>query len=224
MQSKSSPSSFRTRRSRRRRALPLTPIRDVSRSYNLVASIPPRVDRGPIVSEVHRFVLSIPQTATASISNTIPILGAISMQANQFDLFSDLALAFDQYRIKEVEVYVFPTPQTAALTSNLQTVSFLSVVDLDDATAAGSLAELSDYNSCLETTAVDGHYHRFRPHVALAAYSGAFTSYGNDVDRWLDCNSNTVQHYGVKYGYAVAPAAVTAAYRVRAVFEFRTTH
>ena len=41
---------------------------------------------------------------------------------------------------------------------------------------------------------------RVYPRISTAAYSGAFTSYTNTKAPWIDCNSPTVQHFGMKFG------------------------
>lgn len=47
-----------------------------------------------------------------------------------------------------------------------------------------------------------------RPRTAMAAYSGAFTSYANMSDQWIDLNSTSVQYYGFKL--LLPPASVSS--------------
>jgi len=48
-----------------------------------------------------------------------------------------------------------------------------------------------------------------QPRVANALYSGAFTSFGQVKNQWVDMASQTVQHYGLKYGIFAATTAAT---------------
>jgi hypothetical protein len=123
---------------------------------------------------------------------------------------------FDQYMIRQVEVWIAPTGS--------QEVGFGDVatcVDLDDANAAPSYAAVADHQGALFGNSASGRYHRFMPHVAVAAYSGTFASFSNEPACWIDCASPSVQHYGLKIFAAIAPVAVTYAMSVRLIVSFR---
>jgi hypothetical protein len=122
---------------------------------------------------------------------------------NSVDQITALAAVFDQYRIDEIELWWIP--RVIAGLSNPGQV--LSTIDYDDAAALTTVAQASDYDNCLTTSAYTGHYRRFKPHIALGAYSGTFTSYQNAGPSWIDFNSTTVQHYGVKFAVTVQSAA-----------------
>ncbi len=63
------------------------------------------------------------------------------------------------------------------------------------------------------------------PHLAIGAYSGAFTSFANtNSTQWVDANSPSVQYYGVKYGWTnLGGAALNIRVYVKYTVECRAT-
>jgi len=58
--------------------------------------------------------------------------------------------------------------------------------------------------------------------MAVAAFSGAFTSYSNVPAGWIDSASPGVQHYGLKLYFESTPFGVISyEYSVRAKVSFR---
>jgi len=113
--------------------------------------------------------------------------------------FSSYASVFDQYRIDFVEVWLTPYGTATAPGYN-GNVHLYSVVDYDDANAPASLVALTQYENCVTTRCTDGHYVKFRPHIAVAGYGGAFTQFINKPSDWIDVASGSLQHFGLKLG------------------------
>jgi hypothetical protein len=122
--------------------------------------------------------------------------------------FSSFAAIFDQYMITMVETWMVPknpsTPSGAAVDKG----RMYSVIDYDDSNALSSATSAMSYENCIICPTQMGVYRKFQPHIAVAAYGGAFTSYQNLSPRWIDCSSTGVSHYGVKYITDQADAAV----------------
>jgi len=145
------------------------------------------------------------QTATlisqVALSDT---LGSLQFTFSGMNGYSELTVLFDSYRIDFVEVQFKPMFNMLAVTSAGSIVSpFLyTVIDLDDATTPGTLGELLEYATVKETSFDKPVTRTLTPMAAKALYDGSvFTSYGmNTGERWVDCNSPGVKHYGVKYG------------------------
>lgn len=157
---------------------------------------------------------------TSSTSNTYAALyWTASADIAQFSSF---AAIFDQYRIESVEVWIQPCQSLGPYIS-AGTTDLYSVVDYDDANTPSSLTSLLQYRNCIVTSASNGHYRKFKPHIAMAAFSGAFTSYVNAKDQWIDCGSGGVQHYGVKVGLEATPSAgqINVTCKVRLWVQFR---
>lgn len=124
--------------------------------------------------------------------------------------YAELTSLFDKYRIRGVKATFMPrvnvfrlsdlgTGTTTATTSP----PIFSVVDYDDASAPANAAVLHEYENC------KCHYEFkpwsvfFRPQIAIAAYSGAFTSYATaNNDMWIDAASPGVEYYGLKVATA----------------------
>jgi len=134
-------------------------------------------------------------TITSNVATAV--FAAFAFVASAIDQISSLTAVFDQYRIDELEVWFWPkiAPGTGTITDP---GLFATAVDYDDATALSTYNQALDYQNVLVSDGRQGHYHRFKPHAAIAAYSGAFTSFANQASPWIDAASTGVQHYGVK--------------------------
>jgi hypothetical protein len=128
--------------------------------------------------------------------------------ASDIAQFSSFAAIFDQYMITMVEAWMVPknpsTPSGAAVDKG----RCYSVIDYDDNNALASASAAMAYENCIVCPTQMGIYRKFQPHIAVAAYSGTFSSYQNLSPRWIDCTSTGVNHYGVKYITDQADAAV----------------
>jgi hypothetical protein len=148
-------------------------------------------------------IYNVRQTLIGSLitsSNVAVTYGALSFTLAQLDQAASLAAVFDQYRIRMIEVNFEPvanfnTGPTASFGS------LYTVIDYDDATPLTSVGQAADYSNCLIGQGFEKQRRVFEPHVAVAAYSGAFTSFANEAAPWIDSNSGGVQHYGIKYAW-----------------------
>jgi hypothetical protein len=139
------------------------------------------------------------------------------------DQSSSLATLFDQYRIVAVELWLMPRAAATSTSGSSALGGILStVIDLDDATNLTQLNQAGDYSSCVTTENSVGHYRRWVPHAAIAAYSGAFSSFANVASPWLDTSYPSVTHYGVKIAASVTSAVLTYDINVRLQLEFRS--
>jgi len=170
-------------------------------------------------SQIYRFqqMISYGTLSTNTVTET-QLSSYFGLSAlNQAGTFTAL---FDQYRITKVEYWISPRT-TAVTTASANPGRLVSVVDYDDANALTSIAEAMEYQNALVSSGVDGHYRCFRPHAALAAYTGAFTGYQNTASPWIDAASPSVQHYGVKVIVSPTDAVYTYDITVRLTCEFR---
>ncbi len=153
----------------------------------------PNVNRD---NQVFNLVQSYEVLSAHTTSTTLSTFSAFQFNVASLDQVSALSSIFDQYRIKMVEFVLYPsfTPSVTVTQDGLMT----SVIDYDDAATLTTVASALDYTNAL--TYPNGNIQRrcFVPHAAVAAYSGTFTSYQNVESPWIDFNSTTVQHYGLK--------------------------
>jgi hypothetical protein len=130
--------------------------------------------------------------------------GGLGFQFSDTPQYTSLASVFDQYRIDEVQLVFRPmfTAQPQSTTASTQYVvpTLYLVVDYDDASAlSANSAAFEAYSNC-NTSTQEIVSLSFTPHIAAAVYSGAFTSFANMQNQWIDAGSPSVQHYAVKYG------------------------
>jgi len=125
----------------------------------------------------------------------------------QYNLGSFLAV-FDQYRIDLVEVWLSPVEGADTRFPG----TFATCLDYDDANVPTTSAQVMHHPSALVSAGNACHYHRFVPHMAVAAYSGAFTSYANVPAGFIDSASPNVQHFGIKGMCSAATSSASVSY------------
>jgi len=130
-------------------------------------------------------------------STSVSTFGAFDFTVGSLDQISPLTALFDQYRIDEIEVWLIPR-LSSTISGSQQAGLLASVIDYDDFNTLSSLAQALDYENCVVAESISGHYRRFKPHAAIAAYSGSFSGFANVESPWIDANSTGVQHYGLK--------------------------
>jgi hypothetical protein len=131
---------------------------------------------------------------------------------------STFAALFDQYMIEGVEIIIKPSSSVldlhSAASPNQVNPCVFIVADFDDATALTSISGALQYDNCVQMQGNEGVHIRIVPSVSPAIYAGgAFSGYGITGPQWLDCNSNTVPHYGIKMVVQALNTASTEFYQ-----------
>lgn len=131
-------------------------------------------------------------------ANAVSVV-SFNFQVNSLANVGSWAAIFDQYRIDAAMIEFVPR-QNSRLVSVAGDIpgELFTVLDYDDSTTLSSAATAEQYPTCQIVPCWDGVVRYVVPRVAVAAYSGAFSSYGNVPSLWIDAASLTVQHYGVK--------------------------
>lgn len=119
---------------------------------------------------------------------------------------ADFVDLFDQYKITRITLSFKPFAEAGSLfttaSNNSCSVMHYSVLDHDDATlptpSNSGVQKLREYQTFRESKFLRSWRRTTVPHLALAAFSGAFTSYTNTSPIWLDIAYPSVQHYGFK--------------------------
>jgi len=157
-------------------------------------------------------------TFLIATSITVPVYAGITFALSLFGSYTAYTSVFDQYRIDEIEAWV----ESANQNNTIATCRLATSVDLDDGAAPANFGDVADKQGALITNCIAGHYHRWAPHVAIAEYSGAFTSYGNVPSTWIDAASPSVEHYGLKFATDAVDGVVRNVYvNYRARISFR---
>jgi hypothetical protein len=128
-------------------------------------------------------------------------------QLNDIPQAATFTSLFDQYRIDKITVVFTPNLAITGIFSAANALLLTPpqlwyAIDYDNASVIAPLTSLMEYEGVRMVQAQDGKpiTITFKPRAALAAYAGAFTSYANVGNMWIDCANTTVQHYGVKWG------------------------
>jgi hypothetical protein len=129
---------------------------------------------------------------------------------------------YDQYRLMALRFSILPQNNAIGLVTNSTTslVPLYCVIDYDDATGLTSAAQAQGYNNCITLSPGESLSRTFRPHMALAAYSGSFGSFANVEPMWIDAANTGVQHYGIKVFIPGATAAQTLLQSWQVVAEY----
>jgi hypothetical protein len=111
---------------------------------------------------------------------------------------TEFTTLFDQYRISRVEYHFWPLQTEAVNSTTAVTPGIITVVDYDDSGSLATVTAAFQYPNAVWRSAYKPFCVSFKPHIAVAAFSGAFTSYMNTKDQWIDASSPAVIHYGLK--------------------------
>lgn len=136
--------------------------------------------------------------------------------------FSSLASVFDQYRINRVEFWLRPDTN-ATVPAGAAAAQMCAVIDYDDALVLGSMSDAQSYSNQVTVSAYQPLRRCFNPRIARAVYNGTFTGYENAPAPWIDMNSGSVQHYGVKTFWPTSPVGFSYDMEVRAWCSFRAS-
>jgi hypothetical protein len=160
-------------------------------------------------NQIYKVSQTVASGGALTTSTTLPTFATLSgFTFNLLDQAASFEAVFDQYRFDEVEVWMYPRLSSNNSASGNPGL-FASVIDYDDSNALTTFAQALDYTNCVTSSGLMGHYHRFQPHCATAAYSGTFTSYANQEGLWIDMASPAVLFYGVKLASTVTSSVET---------------
>jgi hypothetical protein len=181
---------------------------NADRAFSMSQTLPKSMVYPP--SQVCNFVSSSEAIAFHTTSTTLNTTAAATFTPSTIvGDFVSYAAVFDQYRLDHIEIWMFPRVTTGdGIITNPGLMS--SVIDFDDGSILSGPAAAQDYANCITSPGTMGHYRRFKPHAAIAAYTGAFGGFANTTSPWIDASSGTVQHYGFKT--ACTPTSTTLYY------------
>lgn len=172
--------------------------RDQRTEQNVVVYKPPSMPRS--ITHVFRRTAA---PVTLTNSTVTEFLYAFNFMLSYLPSYTEFTALYDQYQIAQVEVRFVPTAVTATALDQMQGFTALAV-DYDDSVTPANIDTLLQYGSCAVFSPTKEIMFRLRPRAALAAYSGAFTSYANLGNMWIDVGSPSVQHYGLKVGMSAS--------------------
>ncbi len=183
---RSQPLAAKTKRAPSNQDVPLTPRRDIVSNS---CSIPP-IPRSYVFRQIDPSGVTFSGVVGSAYQNAY--YGQLNFLSNAA-AFTSL---FDQYKILAMR-YTF-IPRTNVVSGTAYNPPMYSCIDYDDAVPITSRSEMTQRSNVAVTQVYESLQRTFKPHVAVAAYSGTFTSYKNEPADWIDVLSPGVQHYGIK--------------------------
>lgn len=157
---------------------------------------------------------------TFASSTTLETKVAYNFKLSDVNDYADLIKVFDDFRIRQVEVWI--TPQTMAAGGAGQLVS---VVDYNDDATISTVAIAMNHNNAQVSNVIMGHYRKFAPAAAIGAYDGSiFGGFSTVTSPWLAVASNTVEHYGLKINTDVTLGSYGFWVDVRLLLDFRRSN
>jgi hypothetical protein len=154
---------------------------------------------------------TFPQITATAGSNLYPVIAFEYQDLPQAGSFAGI---FDQYKFEEVELILTPTSSVAdlhgAASPNQVNPQVYAVMDFDDSTALGSFSAALQYDNAIQFDGTQGLHVRIKPAVDPALWAGgAFSGYAVEEAAWIDINSNSVPHYGIKFAVQALTALST---------------
>lgn len=149
--------------------------------------------------------------AAITASNSAAVTSQLVFVLSNLDIYSAVSAVWDQYRIDCIRLTIVPDQNAIPLETNssVSLVQMYVVIDYDDGNALATANAAKKYDNCAIVEPAESLCRQFQPRAALAAYSGAFSSFGNVGGLWIDMASPSVQHYGVKIYVPQATVAQT---------------
>jgi hypothetical protein len=138
----------------------------------------------------------------ASVTSTSAAEGlyGYSTSFDQIPDYTSCQNLYDRYKINRV-VWRIKANTAQPVPAASPSISYLfACVDFDDGSAPSSVSIVGNYENCVLASVSEDLLIEYRPKIAIAAYSGAFTSYASNSNQWIDMGSPSVQHYGLKIG------------------------
>lgn len=134
-------------------------------------------------------------------SSTVEVDQSYQFVLSSLPGYTDFTDLYDEYRIDKAKITWYPDTQQSLENAGIGNTTAFTALDFDDASTV-LLASLQQYESCQHHNALHPFSRTVVPRFAVAAYSGAFSSYKN-TSGWIDVASPSVIHYGIKVALPV---------------------
>lgn len=172
------------------------------------------------ISREYQFSSETYQSAFITGSTTLPVFASKYFALSDLNDYTSLTGVFDMYRVDQIEVWLIPRNVAGSTATGGPLVS---VIDYDDAGAFATTGDALQHSTAHVAEYGFGVYRKFIPRMAVASYSGAFTSYTSMPPQWIDVASASVQHYGLKLAKFVDANANIYDLNVRYLISFKNS-
>jgi hypothetical protein len=142
------------------------------------------------IVDLSAFAVHTGNTGDTITSGAGVTAGSMAWSLNDVSQAATFQALFDQYRITKIDLHICWFSGSAIAGPNLYVVE-----DWDNATALASKVAAQSYQSCQEIRPGDSIVIRLQPCAAVATAAGSELR----PSPWLDINTATNQHFGVKW-------------------------
>lgn len=164
--------------------------------------------RAKIMQPVQYFKRTVWLPNWLSVASGSDQFASLKFNLSQLPNHSEFTSLFDSYRINMVKVELIPQFDNAnvgSITSTNVISQNYSVLDYDDIAVPTSMDTLMQYQNLKRTPSTKVIKRLIKPRFATEMFNtGIATAYGPRRG-WIDCNYDTVEHYGMKFGFTSNP-------------------
>jgi len=174
-------------------------------------AIAPRL-RGKITQPVHYFTRHLDFGVVVTTPGQAFTVGAIYVEpGTDIPGWSEFQALYDSYKINAMKVFFIPLSNVSISSSAAGLVStnegtyfyrFLSCIDYNDRSNPATLNAIREYDNCKVTSNNRIHKRYFKPNFTVDVENDDFPgTMANRYKPWLNTAAQTVEHYGLKYGF-----------------------
>lgn len=163
---------------------------------------------------VHYFKRSI-YLQSAIVASGANNFFAASYALNGLPNYTEFTALYDQYKITGVKLKFVPRGNSSDLTTSNNITSLITCIDTDDSVVPTSIDQLTQYQSMKMCRSTQSMTRYWKPKFNVGAINTVALGLAGkqNTTGWLDCTSDSVQHFGIK-GCLTSFAGATIVYDI----------
>lgn len=133
---------------------------------------------------------------------------SLKFNLSQLPNHSEFTALYDQYKINMVKAEIIPQFDNANVGSSTSTnviTQNYSVIDYDDITVPTTMDTLMQYQNLKRTPSTRIIKRIIKPRFASELFNTGIATAYRPTSGFIDCNYDTVEHYGLKLGFSSNP-------------------
>lgn len=146
---------------------------------------------------------------TVTGSDATPAAGdGVVFRLNDVTQFTEFTNLFDEYKITGVAYrwVITRDPSNASTAANAgRYPRVIWTHDHDSAQLPSAATDILQYAKSNEIWFTDNRqcskWYYIKPAMAMLLYNGVTSGYGSKWGQWIDCNSPSLEHYGLRFWY-----------------------
>lgn len=149
---------------------------------------------------------------------------SLKFNLSQLPNHSEFTALYDQYKISMVKVELIPQFDNAnvgSITSTNVITQNYSVLDYDDITVPTTMDTLMQYQNLKRTPSTRIIKRIIKPKFAAELFNTGIATAYRPTRGFIDCNYDTVEHYGMKFGFTSNPQSQKIGLKVTYYLAFK---